>query len=150
MFKTNLYPKMARTHARTKGKSGSTRPVSADLSHVTIKPKEIIDIILKLSKDDVKPSMIGITLRDSYAVPSVKAVVGKSITQILAENKVSMQIPEDLSALVVKAKKLAKHIENNSRDTHNKRGLALIDAKIRRLAKYYVRVGKLERGWKYN
>ena len=45
---------MARTHARRKGKSGSTRPAQVDLSNMTIKPKEIESIVLKLAKDDVK------------------------------------------------------------------------------------------------
>ena len=106
-------------------------------------------IVLKLAKDDVKPSKIGIVLRDTYAVPNVKAATKKSITQILNDGGMGLQIPEDLSALIQKAQRLTKHLENNSRDTHNRRGLALVEAKIRRLAKYYVRTSKLPKGWKY-
>ena len=140
---------MARIHARRKGKSGSTRPAQVDLSNMTIKPKEIESIVLKLAKDDVKPSKIGIVLRDTYAVPNVKAATKKSISQILNDDGMGLQIPEDLSALIQKAQRLTKHLENNSRDTHNRRGLALVEAKIRRLAKYYVRTSKLPKGWKY-
>lgn len=140
---------MARTHARTKGKSGSKRPVKTDLSFVTIKPKEVTDIIIKLAKDDIKPSKIGLILRDAHAVPNVKALTGKSISQILEENKVGLKVPEDLNALVIKANNLKKHLEKNTRDTHNKRGLALIEAKIRRLAKYYKNAGKIAKEWSY-
>ena len=141
---------MARTHARVKGKSGSTRPVKDDLSFVKIKAKEVETIIVKLAKDDdVKPSMIGITLRDKYGVPSVKALTGKSISKILEDNKVLDKVPEDLQSLVNKAQALKKHLGINTRDTHNKRGLALIEAKIRRLSKYYKKVGKLSEEWSY-
>ena len=147
---TILYPKMARMHARVKGKSGSTRPVSKDVSFVKAKPKDIIELILKMAKEDIKPSVIGLVLRDTHGIPSVKLVVGKTINQILADNKASLSIPEDLAALVVRAKGLRKHIEKNKRDTHNKRGLILIDSKIRRLTKYYVNKKKLPVGWTYN
>lgn len=140
---------MARTHARTKGKSGSQKPVKVDVSKVTIKPKEIESIILKLAKDDTKPSKIGIILRDTYAVPNVKACIGKTINQVLEENNMKLNLPEDLYFLVDKAKKLTKHLENNTRDVHNKRGLQLIEAKIRRLSKYYIKNGKLPVGWSY-
>ena len=101
-------------------------------------------------EDAIKPSMIGLILRDTHGVPSVKAVTGKSVTAILAEAGEVSQLPEDLDALVVRANKLKKHLETNTRDTHNKRGLALIEAKIRRLTKYYKRVGKVADNWSYN
>lgn len=140
---------MARTHARVAGKSGSTRPVEADLSFVTIKEKEVVKIILAMAKEDIKPSIIGLTLRDQHGVPSVKALTGKSITAILAENDMAAKIPEDLFLLTVKADKLKKHLGNNTRDTHNTRGLNLIEAKIRRLAKYYKNNNRIEAGWNY-
>lgn len=141
---------MARMHARKKGKSGSKRPVKADLSFVQLKEKDITKIILDLSKDDVKPSKIGLILRDSHGVPSVKAVTGKTIGKILVENKVRKQVPEDLAALVTRAKNLKKHLEKNSRDIHNKRGLILIESKIRRLSDYYKKANKIEDNWSYN
>lgn len=150
MYYLQVYTrKMARTHARVAGKSGSTRPVEADLSFVTIKDKEVVKIILAMAKDDIKPSVIGLTLRDQHGVPSVKALCGKSITAILAENDMAAKIPEDLFLLTVKADKLKKHLGNNKRDTHNTRGLNLIEAKIRRLSKYYKNTGRIESGWNY-
>ena len=91
--------------------------------------------------------MIGLTLRDSYGIPSVKALVGKSVTDILEEAKLLTVIPEDLQALVTKAIGLRKHLEFNSRDTHNKRGLILIESKIRRLSTYYKKTGKIASNW---
>jgi len=141
---------MARTHARVKGKSGSTRPVNADLSLVSLKKEEVESLIIKLASDDVKPSMIGLVLRDKYAVPSVKAVCGKSIGKILEEKKLSLNVPEDLASLVERAKKLKKHLEFNSRDVHNKRGLLLVESKIRRLSAYYKKTGKMPANWSMN
>jgi small subunit ribosomal protein S15 len=149
-IKTILYLKMARTHARRKGQSGSKRPVNADLSFVTLKAKEIEKLVTEFAKEDKRPSEIGLILRDTYGVPSIKKITGKSISKILEESKVNFTIPEDLQALVTKASKLRKHLENNTRDTHNKRGLQLIESRIRRLSNYYKRNNKLSQTWRYN
>lgn len=147
---TEIYLKMARIHARVKGKSGSKRPVNADISFVQYKAKDVADLVVKLHNDDVKPSMIGLVLRDRYGIPSVKKITGKSITKILEEKKVVIAVPEDLANLVDKAKALRKHLHANTRDTHNKRGLLLVESRIRRLAKYYKKNGKLADNWSYN
>jgi len=141
---------MARIHARTKGKSGSTRPVEADLSFVQYKKKEVEALIVKLVKEDYKkPSEVGLILRDSYGIPSIKLITGRTISKILEENKLSLDVPEDLASLVSKVKSLKKHLESNTRDTHNKRGLILIESKIRRLVKYYKKNGRIASNWSY-
>lgn len=140
---------MARIHARVKGKSGSKRPVTSDLSFVEMKKGEVEKKVAELAKDDVKPSMIGVVLRDSFGVPSVKKITGKSVTKILEEAKVDFALPEDLNNLVVKANKLKKHLQNNTRDVHNRRSLILIESKIRRLTKYYKKTGKVANNWNY-
>lgn len=141
---------MARTHARTKGKSGSSRPVKNDLSFVTLKKEEVEKIIVDLANSDNTASKIGIILRDTYGVPSVKALCGKSITEIMSEQSVATAIPEDLQALVARVKALKKHLEFNPRDTHNKRGLILNESKIRRLSGYYKKTGKIPANWTMN
>ena len=141
---------MARTHARRKGKSGSHRPVKADLSFVTAKKKDVEDLVVKYANDTVKPSMIGMILRDSHGIPSVKTVTGKSVTTILKEKKLLSDIPEDLTALVEKARALKKHLNVNTRDVHNKRGLILIESKIRRLSTYYKNKGRIPQNWRYD
>ena len=141
---------MARIHARVKGKSGSNKPVSADMSFVTYKPKEIEELVVKLAKDDVKLSVIGMTLRDTYGIPNVKKLTGKSVGKIVEEAKLSTNLPEDLQSLVDKALKLKKHLEFNTRDKHNNRGLHLIESKIGRLSKYYKKTGRIASNWSMN
>lgn len=141
---------MARTHARVKGRSGSTRPVNADLSFISLKKEEVVKLIIDLAKEDVTTSLIGLKLRDTYGIPSVKKLVGKSVSEILKEKDLLVAVPEDLNALVVKAKALRKHLSTNSRDIHNKRGLILIESKIRRLSSYYKKTGRVAANWKYN
>ena len=40
-------------------------------------------------------------------------------------------------------------MSENKKDVHNKRQLQLTESKVRRLVKYYVRSGKLPKGWVY-
>ncbi|MCH8519749.1 MAG: 30S ribosomal protein S15 [Nanoarchaeota archaeon] len=142
---------MARIHARVKGKSGSTKPMTPDLSFVSLKAKEVEALIVKLVKEDNKSSSeIGIILRDTHAIPSVKAVCGKSIGTILKEHNLEKTIPEDLQALVEKVFSLKKHLSNNKKDTHNRRSLLLIESKIRRLTKYYKSKGRIAQNWRYD
>ena len=93
--------------------------------------------------------MIGLTLRDAYGVPSVKKITGKSITKIMKERGVSPNLPEDFLNLVRRALNLRKHLEKNKKDKHSRRGLVLIESKIRRLVKYYRKKGVFESDFKY-
>lgn len=140
---------MARIHAHKKGKSHSTRPVKPDLSWVPLSKEEIVDIIVKMGKDGISASEIGVRLRDEYAVPLVKPIVGKSITQILEEHGIKSEFPEDLSNLLRKAQRLQEHLRRHRSDKNNIRSLELIEAKIHRLSKYYKRKGILPEKWKY-
>lgn len=141
---------MARIHAHKKGKSHSTRPVKPDLSWVKLSKEEIIDLVVKMGKEGLPPSQIGLRLRDEYGVPLVKPIVGKSITQILKENGIKMDLPEDLSNLLQKAYRLQQHLKQHRSDKNNVRSLELIEAKIHRLSKYYKRKGILPDTWKYS
>jgi small subunit ribosomal protein S15 len=142
---------MARMHARTKGKSGSTHPIRK--SHPewsSLNPREIEGRILELAKAEKSTSEIGMILRDQYAVPDVKIATGKTISQILEANKIKPEIPEDLQNLIKTALGLKKHIDNNAKDFKSKRNLQLTESKIRRLMKYYRREERLPEGWKYS
>ena len=142
---------MARIHARTKGKSGSSKPATPDVSFVSIKAKEVEKLIVQFSKDEnLSSSEIGIRLRDTYAIPSVKVVCGKSIRDILKDNGIESSVPEDLQALVNKVYSLKKHLQNNPKDVHNKRSLLLVESKIRRLTKYYKNKGVIAKNWRYD
>ena len=93
--------------------------------------------------------MIGIILRDQYAIPLVKPITGKSITQILKEAGLAPAIPEDLENLIREATRIHAHLEKHHKDLHNKRALQLVEAKIHKLSKYYKRKGVLPQNWKY-
>ncbi len=136
---------------RKKGKSHSTRPASLTVPKwVVYDPEEIEEIIVDLAKRGYGPSMIGIILRDQFGIPLVKPILGKSITEVLEERGVKMVVPEDLFRLLQKAVNLRRHLEEHPKDTHAKKGLLDLESKIRRLVKYYKRVGKLPPDWKYD
>lgn len=141
---------MARIHVHTHGKSHSTRPTSkSSPSWLNQSPDQISALVVKMSKDGLSPSEIGLKLRDEHAVPLVKSVTGKTVTQVLAEGNVKPDMPEDLDRLVHKAVGLQKHLKAHNSDHRNVRSLELVEAKIHRLAKYYKRMGKLAANWKY-
>ncbi|MEM2910978.1 MAG: 30S ribosomal protein S15 [Candidatus Bathyarchaeia archaeon] len=133
-----------------KGKSHSTRPVSKrPPSWCKYQPEEVEALVIKLAKEGHAPSRIGTILRDQYAIPLVKPITGKTITQILKEAGLAPSTPEDLGELLKKASRLSAHLEKNKKDLHNKRALQLIEAKIHKLARYYKREGVLPPNWKY-
>jgi len=143
---------MARMHTRKKGQSSSMKPYRTDSPEwIEYSKKEIEEMIVSIAKEDGVPSAsIGLTLRDQYGIPSIKDTTGKKIGTILKDNGIVTAIPDDLLSLMKKAVRLDMHLKQNRHDTHNKRSAKLIDAKIRRLVKYYIRTGKLEKGWKYS
>lgn len=112
--------------------------------------EEIVQLVVKLGKEGMTTSKIGVVLRDQHAVPSVKLATGKSVLEILKENGLSPKLPEDLMALMRKAINLNMHIQNGNRgDVSNRRGLQLVESKIRRLVKYYKRMEVLPADWNY-
>lgn len=142
---------MARMHSRKKGKSRSVKPSSKVIpSWVRYKAGEVELLVTKLAKEGKTPSEIGLFLKDSYGIPSVKQIANKTITQILAEKKLAKEIPEDLMSLIKKSVMLKKHIENNKHDESAIRGLTLTESKIKRLVKYYKRNKKIPMDWKYD
>jgi len=133
-----------------KGKSHSTRPVSKrPPSWCKYQPEEVEALVIKLAREGHPPSRIGTILRDQYAIPLVKPLTGKTITQILKEAGLAPSIPEDLGNLLKKAARLSAHLEKHRKDLHNKRALQLVEAKIHKLSRYYKREGVLPPNWKY-
>lgn len=138
-------------HARRKGKSGSTRPIWRKTPDwVPYSSDEIENLVIEKAKEGVGSAQIGLILRDAYAIPSVKKISGNSITKIMNENDIGSKMPEDFLNLVRRAWNLRKHLESgNKKDKHSRRGLQLIESKIRRLVKYYRKKGILEPDFKY-
>ncbi len=138
-------------HARRKGKSGSTRPIWRKTPEwVPYSIDEIENLVVEKAKEGLGSAQIGLILRDAYATPSVKKITGKSITKIMSENDLSPKMPEDFLNLVRRAWNLRKHLESgNKKDKHSRRGLQLLESKIRRLVKYYRKKGIFEQNFKY-
>ena len=141
---------MARMHSKRKGKSGSKQPVvKATPDWIQSSKEEVRDLIVQFARQGKKQSEIGLILRDQYAIPSVKTLVGKSIGEVLTEEKLASQYPEDLFNLMTKAVRLHQHVGVNTRDDHNRRSLMKTESKIKRLVAYYKRSGALPEAWFY-
>jgi small subunit ribosomal protein S15 len=140
---------MARMHARSRGKSGSTPPLEKIHPEWSLTKKEIESLITKLVEKGSSMTEIGMILRDQHAVPDIKAASGNKLKKILKEKQLTPSIPEDLGNLIKKTEKLKAHLDENPKDLHNRRSLALIESKIRRLVKYYKKRKELPDGWKY-
>ena len=105
-----------------KGKSHSIRPVSRrPPSWCKYEPEEVEAFIIKLAKEGHSLSSIGTILRDQYAIPLVKPITGKSISDTLRAAGLAPAMPEDLANLMKKAQSMAVHMEKNKKDRHNKR-----------------------------
>jgi len=142
---------MSRMYSRTKGKSGSKKPLEAKKPFwINKKSKEIELVIAKLAKEGNTSSRIGIILRDSYGIPDAKVLLGKSISQVLKEKNLEKELPEDLLALIKKTVKIRSHMDENGQDRVAKRGLQLTQAKIKRLVKYYKKTERLAEDWKFD
>ena len=126
---------MGRLHTHNHGKSHSIRPIDPKKPEwVKQSNKEIEELIIKYAKEGMTSSQIGLKLRDQHAIPLVKPIINKSITDVLKENKLMPEIPEDLNNIVMKAVNLQKHIKENKSDSRNVRALELVEAKVHRLS----------------
>ena len=137
-------------HTHRHGKSHSIRPATLRApSWITLTPAEIEALVIKYAKDGLTPSQIGIKLRDQHSIPLIKPITKKSIGQILEENDLKPEMPEDLENIVNKAVGLQKHLKENKGDNRNVRSLELIEAKVHRLSVYYKRIERSPKTWKY-
>lgn len=135
---------------KEKGKSHSIRPVSRrPPSWCKYQPEEVEAFVIKLAKEGHSMSAIGTILRDQYAIPLVKPITGKSISEILEAAGLAPKIPEDLANLIKKAQKMAVHMDKHKKDLHNKRSMQNIEAHIHKLSCYYKREGVLDKKFKY-
>ncbi len=112
-------------------------------------PEEVEKLVIKLANEGHTQAEIGNILRDSYGIPSVRAITGKKIGKILFDAGLAPKVPEDLRNLILKAVNLRRHLKENKKDKHSTRGLQIVEARIRSLSRYYKRKGKLPQDWKY-
>jgi len=142
---------MAKMHARRRGTSSSTRPLrTSSPEWVPIDAAEIGKLVGKMAKEGLSSAVIGTKLRDQYGVPNVKLATGKSVLSLMKASGIKMEFPEDVRNLMKRAVHLSVHLSTRPKDLHNKRRLALIEAKIRRLVKYYHETGVMPKEWFYS
>ena len=141
---------MGRLHSHRHGKSHSIRPVTPSVpTWVKQNPGEIEDLVVKYAKEGLRPSEIGIKLRDQHSIPLTRQIVKKTVTEILEQKGVKTDMPEDLNNLVTKALGLQKHLKEHGSDRRNVRSLELLEAKVHRLSSYYKKIGRIPKTWKY-
>ena len=141
---------MARMHSKGKGTSGSSKPNNDTAPSWSESDKGTVEeLILKYANDGHSSAKIGSLLRDIHAVPDVRLVMGERISQTLSRNNLDSTYPEDMMNLMRKALSLIDHLSSNKKDLHNRRQLELCESRVRRLAKYYVRTGRISSTWTY-
>jgi len=142
---------VARIYSRKKGKHGSKKPLVKIVPRwVKQKKEDVENLIVKIAQERHSSSEIGTILRDTYGIPDAKLITGKTVTQIMRENKMYPEMPEDMLNLLKKAVVLRAHLQKNKKDKNSQKGLENLESKIRRLSKYYSRKGLIERDWKYD
>src|SRR3990167_4072713 len=104
---------MAKMHSRARGKSGSTKPIKKVQSWAPYKGQEVEKLVVKYAKAGKSSSEIGMILRDSYGINSIKALTDKKVTEILQEKQLIKSLPEDLLAIIRKLIAIHQHLEKN-------------------------------------
>jgi len=120
-----------------------------EMPGLALPAKEVEGLIVRLAKEGHPPSEIGVILRDQHGIPSVKKATGKSMAEILEARGVKPEIPEELMNMIRKAVALHRHVMEHKRDTGSRRSLEVLESRIHKLVRYYVREGKLPQGWRY-
>ncbi|VDK88035.1 unnamed protein product [Onchocerca ochengi] len=141
---------MGRMHNPGKGISQSALPYRRSVpTWLKLSSEEVQEHITRLAKKGLRPSQIGVILRDSHGVAQVRRVTGNKIVRILKAKGMAPEIPEDLYHLIKKAVNIRKHLERNRKDKDSKYRLILVESRIHRLARYYKTKRQLPATWKY-
>merc|ERR1712176_28664 len=141
---------MGRMHAPGKGLSSSALPHRRSVPNwLKLSPDDVVTQIMKLAKKGLRPSQIGVILRDSHGIAQVRHVTGNQILRVLKSKGLAPELPEDLYHLIKKAVAIRKHLERNRKDTDSKFRLILVESRIHRLARYYKSKSVLPPNWKY-
>jgi small subunit ribosomal protein S15 len=142
---------VSRIHSGRKGKAGSHRPYPLVRPEwVTATAEELVTQAVQLAKGGRSAAQVGQVLRDSYGIPSARAVAGRRLGALLAERGARPEIPDDLQALLKRVVHLQHHLETHPNDLANRRGLSLMESRIRRLARYYRQRRRIPEGWRYS
>ncbi|OZC06288.1 ribosomal S13/S15 domain protein, partial [Onchocerca flexuosa] len=92
---------MGRMHNPGKGISQSALPYRRSVpTWLKLSSEEVQEQITRLAKKGLRPSQIGVILRDSHGVAQVRRVTGNKIVRILKSKGMAPEIPEDLYHLI--------------------------------------------------
>ena len=81
---------MGRLHTHNHGKSHSIRPIDPKKPDWVKQTNEEIEaLVLKYAKEGMTSSQIGMKLRDQHAIPLVKPIINKSITDVLSREEIA-------------------------------------------------------------
>ena len=105
-------------------------------------------MIVKMARDGASASASAV-LRDQHAVPDVKLATGKTIGDIIAENDLKPAIPDDLCP-DEEGHRPAEPSQREQQGRRQQEEHADGGVKIRRLVRYYKRVGYLPADWQYS
>lgn len=142
---------MSRIHSGRKGRAGSHRPYPLTRPEwVALSAEEVATQAVQLSKGGRSAAQVGLALRDGLGVPSVRAITGKRLAQTLAASGVRPEVPDDLQALLKRVVHLQHHLDTHPNDLANRRGLNLMESRIRRLARYYRQRRRIPESWRYS
>ncbi|HYB62903.1 MAG TPA: 30S ribosomal protein S15 [Thermoplasmata archaeon] len=142
---------MSRIHSGRKGRAGSHRPYPLTRPEwVSITSEEVVTQAVQLSKGGRSAAQVGLALRDGLGVPTARAVTGKRLGTLLREAGVTPEVPDDLQALLKRVVHLQRHLASHPNDLANRRGLTLMESRIRRLARYYRQHRRLPESWRYS
>merc|ERR1712032_931927 len=126
---------MGRMHAPGKGLSSSALPYRRSVpTWLKLSSDDVKEQIYKLAKKGLRPSQIGVILRDSHGVAQVRFLTGNQILRILKAKGLAPDLPEDLYHLIKKAVAMRKHLDRNRKDRDAKFRLILVESRIHRLA----------------
>ncbi|MFH1630780.1 MAG: 30S ribosomal protein S15 [Candidatus Aenigmatarchaeota archaeon] len=116
-------------------------------SWVTYDKDELEKLISKLAKESHSSSKIGMILRDQYGIPSTR-VMNVRVQKVVSKY-IKSDVPDDMFDLLAKAVNLHNHTTSNKKDNKSRHDLASVESRIRRLAKYYKKTGKIPNTWEY-
>ncbi|GMT20669.1 hypothetical protein PFISCL1PPCAC_11966 [Pristionchus fissidentatus] len=141
---------MGRMHNPGKGISRSSLPYRRSVpTWLKLTSDDVTEQICKLAKKGLRPSQIGVILRDSHGVAQIRRVTGNKIVRILKAKGMAPEIPEDLYHLIKKAVNIRKHLERCRKDRDSKYRLILVESRIHRLSRYYKTTRALPSTWRY-
>ena len=112
--------------------------------------EKVEKIILDMVKEGKSLAEIGSILRDQYGIFDVREVLGTKLKRFLEKKGIKQRIPDDLKALFRRYLIVRKHLLVHKKDKHSKRGLMIIESKIKRLIKYYKRKGVLDPKFRFD